>query len=131
MRIFRQQFPRRQTDSGFGRAWLMATGFVLNAVVASAAFAQQAAAPSCTVSIAPATVKPGQAYTMTWNSANATKIDSTFTFQGKSIGGVNPLPLSGSTRAFNDDAGTYELSLMPSGPGGTGRPCTAKVTVAR
>jgi hypothetical protein len=113
----------------------MVSNFLAIAIMAGVPFnpvsaQQQVSPPTCTVSMTPAVVAPGQQYTMTWSSANATGIMSDFKFNGRS-GGSNPIPLNGSTKAFHDDVGTYTITLTPTGPGGTGRECSATVRVSR
>jgi hypothetical protein len=78
----------------------------------------------------PSAVAPGQQYTITWSSTNATRIMSDYKINGKPEG-TNPLPLSGSVKAHHDDVGTHVITLTPTGPGGTGRECSATVRVSR
>ena len=111
------------------------SNFLAIAIMAGAPFnplsAQQPVPPpTCTVSMTPSAVAPGQQYTMTWNSTNATTVMSDFKVNGKS-GGTNPIPLNGSTKASHDGVGTYVITLTPTGPGGTGRECSATVRVSR
>jgi hypothetical protein len=98
----------------------MVSNFLAVAIVAGVPFTplyaqQPAPQPTCTVSMTPSAVAPGQKYTMTCRSTNATRIMSDFKINGKSAG-TNPIPLSGSTKAFHDDVGTYVITLTPIGP---------------
>jgi hypothetical protein len=113
----------------------MVSNFLAVAIVAGVPFTplyaqQPAPQPTCTVSMTPSVVAPGQQYTMTWSSRNATQIMSDYKIDGKSAG-TNPLPLSGSAKAHHDDVGTHVITLTPSGPGGTGKECSATVRVSR
>jgi hypothetical protein len=86
--------------------------------------------PTCSVSMTPSTVAPRQEYTMSWSSSNASQLISSYTRDGTSLG-TNPIPVTGSVKARQDDVGTYVIKVTPSGPGGTGNECTATLTVSR
>ena len=90
----------------------------------------QQGAPTCTVSMTPSTVNPGQEYLLEWSSTNATEITSTTEYDGRAAG-TNPLPLKGSTKATHDRVGTIVIRLTPAGPGGAGSPCSATLRVVR
>ena len=74
------------------------------------------APPTVSFTANPSTVAPGQSFTLTWATTNATSV---------SIGGVAE-PVSGSFSTSFPTAGTYTYTLTATGPGGT---TTAKVTV--
>jgi hypothetical protein len=72
--------------------------------------------PTVAFTVNPVTVAPGQSFTLTWTTTNATSVF---------INGVRQ-PVSGSVALSIAAAGTYAYTLTASGPGGT---TTARVTV--
>ena len=72
--------------------------------------------PTVSFTASPATVAPGQSFTLAWTTTNATSV---------SINGVSQ-PVSGSLRTSIAAAGTYAYTLTATGPGGV---TTARVTV--
>ena len=85
--------------------------------------------PSCSISITPATVQPGQTFTVAYQSSNATSMTGEAFLNGALFIGSGPVALSGSPTTSLTAPGTYEWEMTPQGASGTGPSCTSTVTV--